>query len=274
MAQFPNYKLELHQVDKKLFAQTQQILHLNEASYFRILLPEILPTTQRVLYLDCDLLILDDVAELYQQRLRSTEVLACAPIFHPNYQAVLLRQFPQEIDFCFNSGVMLLDLDKMRQQKLTTKLLDFATRHSSKLLAADQDVYNIVMAGRVAQLDPKWNVGSYVFYARDHSDCHLSQEKFAALRRQPSIVHFDGAKPWSFGNRHPYRANYFATREQTAFGVFQPTFDLSALLANSSFHFLAKAINCLPRPLYQWLQKLYLRNNFLEKRYRETLSAR
>lgn len=270
LKKFSNQEIKFYQIDKSVFKNSQKILHINEMSYFRILLPKILTKLEKVLYLDSDLLIFKDVAEIFKINLKENEFLAASQIFHPNYQKVLSKQFKASLFLCFNAGVLLMNLQAMKKDNSTKKLMDFSRINASKLLAADQDVFNIVMANQIKKLDSAWNVGSYVFYAKDHSYCQLNVKKFEQLKHDPGIIHFDGAKPWSFGHFHPYKKKYFQILDQTAFKFWRPKFNLKSLVVNYSFYLATQIMNLLPNKIYKIVETYYLKNNFLEKRYRES----
>ena len=267
---FTNKSLKFYQIDKNIFKDTQKFLHLNEVCYFRILLPNILKNIKKVLYLDADLLIFDDVAKIFATSLSANNPIAAVKVFHPNYQQVLSKQFKTNLSFCFNTGVLLINLQAMRRNNLVKKLITFSIENTNKLLAADQDVFNIVMNNKVSKLDPTWNVGSYIFYAKSNFYCQLSQKKFQQLKNNPGIIHFDGAKPWSFAHFHPYRKQYFTILDQTEFSNWRPKFNLRSLIANSSFYLATQLMNLLPDMIYKIAEFHYLKNNFLERRYRES----
>ena len=270
LKKFSNQEIKFYQIDKSVFKNSQKILHINEMSYFRILLSKILTKLEKVLYLDSDLLIFKDVAEIFKINLKENEFLAASQIFHPNYQKVLSKQFNKNLSLCFNAGVLLMNLQAMRKNNLTKELMNFSRLNANKLLAADQDVFNIVMNSKVKKLDPTWNVGSYIFYAKNHTYCQLNQTKFKELKNNPGIIHFDGAKPWSFGHLHLYKKKYFQILDQTAFKNWRPKFNLKSLVANYSFYLATQIMNLLPNKIYKIVEHYYLKNNFLEKRYRES----
>ena len=107
-------------------------------------------------------------------------------------------------------------------------------------------------------------------YAKNHTYCQLNQTKFKELKNNPGIIHFDGAKPWSFGHLHLYKKKYFQILDQTAFKNWRPKFNLKSLVANYSFYLATQIMNLLPNKIYKIVEHYYLKNNFLEKRYRES----
>ena len=268
LIKFKNKKIEFHQIDKNIFKHTKQFLHLNEVCYFRIILPELFPKLKKILYLDADLLIFRDVAEIFKIELNKKEFVAAAKIFHPNYKKVLSKQFQVDLSFCFNTGVLLMNLQAMRKNGSAKKLMAFSRLNAAKLLAADQDVFNIILADRVKKLDPLWNVGSYIFYAKNHYYCQLNARKFEQLKKNPGIIHFDGAKPWSFAYFHPYKKEYYKFLDCTTFRNWCPKFNLKSLIVNYSFYLAVKVMNLFPNNIYNIVEFYFLKNNFLEKKYR------
>lgn len=268
---FKNKQINYIKIKSSLFNKTEDFLHLNQTAYFRLILPNIFKNLDKILYFDCDLLFFCDVAKLYQQDLGS-KLAGVVKIFHPNYQEVLKKIFPSEkIEFCFNSGVMLLNLERMRLHHTSRILLEFMNQNYDKLLTADQDILNIVLSGQVLEFSAKWNVGSYVFYAKNQEQCGLSEKEFIDIKNNPCVVHFDGSKPWSFGNLHPYHEHYYNYLNQTEFKKTKPAFNLSSLIINYGFHFSTKVGNALPDSVYAIFEKKYLKNNFLNKRYQQII---
>ncbi len=67
--QFKNKKINFIKIDQKIFKNIKQFLQLNQSAYYRLLLPEILSEIKKIIYLDCDLLILKDISKLYKEKL-------------------------------------------------------------------------------------------------------------------------------------------------------------------------------------------------------------
>src|SRR5690242_14963241 len=132
---------------------------ITRATYARIYIPEVLPHSERALYLDCDVMARHDVGELFDcdmggaWAMGSPDVQApFVPFGVPNWYA----SGRTAADLNFNAGVLLMDLDAWRRHGLTEELLRYLTdgRH---LRAQDQEAINAVLAGRIGEMDPRWN---------------------------------------------------------------------------------------------------------------------
>ena len=200
-------------------AATFRDSHFPRAIWYRILLPELLPAVDRVLYLDSDIIVGDDLAPLWHMPLEGNWLGAvCNPFypFMPDYPVEALG-FASGREY-FNSGVLLLDLAALRAAGAVAPLVDYARRHP-QCAYPDQDALNVVCRGRWKPLHPRWNAQSTIFELPAHS-LPFTAEQVAQARSAPAVVHYIGPfKPWSHLCRHPLRARYFAHAAQTPWGV-------------------------------------------------------
>lgn len=160
----------------------------------RILLPEIMPANvDRVLYLDGDILVLKDLKELYNTDMEG-KAFAMAPNIS-DYKSVKIFSIGKTY---YNSGVILMDLNKCRKEKVTAKMLKFVNNNfkyfiydkkgHKSFLYPDQDLINIVMKDNIKTLSKKWNA-QYIY------GCCIW--KFD----DSGIIHYIGPqKPWGFYN--------------------------------------------------------------------------
>lgn len=266
---FKNKKIHYVKIDKKTFINAKQFLHLNQTAYYRLLLANVFKNLKKLIYLDCDILIFDDICELFTKNIDDYSA-AAVKIFHPNYQRTIERFFGfKKLSFCFNSGVMIFNLSKIRELNLTKEFKKVFDEKNGNFIAADQDILNIVLNKKTKKLSNKWNVTSYIFYTKNETYCKLNKKEFLNLKTNPAIIHFDGAKPWSYGNTHPYRKKYFEILKETTYADFKPKFNISEFSNNFFFFIGTSFVNLLPKKLYDILVSLYLKNNFLEKRLHE-----
>lgn len=269
ISKFKNNKVEFVQVDKKIFKNIKQFLQLNQSAYYRLLLPAILTKINKIIYCDCDLLIVKDISNLYNEDLNDNLIGSCQ-IFHPNYQEVLQRIYPEvKIKTAINSGVTLMDLNNLRKENYSDKFIDFVNKNSEKLIAGDQDVLNIVLANKIKIIPTQWNTTSYLFVVKNHKKCGLDKLKFRKYQNNPSIVHFDGIKPWSSGSVHPYKKTFYKYLNETEFKDYKNKFDIEKYIKNKIFFTGNNIANLLPDFLYNIIEKQYLKNNFIEKKFRE-----
>lgn len=180
--------------------------HFTIAMYYRIFISDIFKCFDKALYLDCDLIIKKDVAELYQENL-SGKVLAAIPDFAAiqKENKVLSDKYVKNIlkinkENYFNSGVLLLNCMEIRtkriKEKCIQKLAEIKTPKSP-----DQDILNAVCFNQVKLLPLSWNYEISLPNNDDHfADTIFSQylKEFNQAQNEPYIIHYTGLeKPWN-----------------------------------------------------------------------------
>ena len=120
--------------------------------YYRFLLPEILCNEDRVLYLDCDTMIRKDISALYHTELTG---LACGAVVDQNCDSVSIQnRLRKEKNFeYYNSGVLLMNLEYWRENRITSNLIDLVREYSDDLIFPDQDVLNTLLNDKIFRLD-------------------------------------------------------------------------------------------------------------------------
>lgn len=186
--------------------------------WLRLLLAELLPSAERVLYVDVDAIVLEDLVEL--SRIPLGDHLLAAVTNVPFAAAEGARAYPDGLNIepssYFSSGVMLMNLTQMRREDTATALLDTARAHPD-LHWPDQSTLNLVAGDRRLELPPRWNATTAMV------DFGLGEELFApsdlrAARSRPAIRHFEGPrenKPWHYLCRRSHREIYLQHRKRT-----------------------------------------------------------
>ncbi len=172
---------------------------LSQATYHRLALPALLPNVNRILYLDADMIALDDFSTLWKTNLqgRSTGVVQDYFLSHQERWKVLSLPFPEY----FNAGMLLMDLDQWRSQTISERVAQAVAEHPNWEYN-DQDGLNVVLNGQCQFLDPRWNATTTRLQgnAVDH----------------PVFIHFTGQeKPWHVSSVHPFREAYREHKQQT-----------------------------------------------------------
>jgi len=169
--------------------------HLTVEAYYRIFIPDLLKQYEKIVYLDCDLVLFKDVAELYSIDLKGNPLGAvyCGPSsFLPE---------PGEKDLSkwrmFNSGVLLIDVRSYKEHRIMEKSIELIET-GEEFAVCDQDVLNKVLLGKVTYLDYKWNV-PWHFLREDFPPLEgVKKEAFEQVLTDPYIVHFtSNIKPWN-----------------------------------------------------------------------------
>ena len=151
-------------------------------SCYRFILPDLLPSLDRIIYLDVDTLVLSDLTELWRTDLEGNFIGATKDAL--SYSDMNASQrFIFEKEMYFNSGVLLIDLNLFRECKISNKLIDFAINTVSYCRYGDQDILNYYFSGTLKLLDVIWNCG---------------REFMDGIEDKIKIVHFYGLeKPWN-----------------------------------------------------------------------------
>lgn len=197
------HKLDLSQI---AFAPTSH--HLTLACYFRLFLPVLMsPSIEKVIYLDSDLLVRKPIRPLWETDLQGDYVGASREMMPPEH-TIDIGLLPGSS--YFNSGVLLVNLKKWRQDDLLRKCITYIQQHSGKIVWHDQHVLNIVCEKKWVTIDYTWNCNHY-FFLNNYSpfDFGITVEKYNAVKSNPAIIHFTGRnKPWLPTSVHLFKDEY------------------------------------------------------------------
>ena len=172
----------------------------------KFLIPEILSDINTILYMDCDILITKAFGELLYKDINNK---ICGVVKDP-YKIVKdtsLYPVMNELEGYFNSGVLLMNLDMMRKEKLTDKLFEVKKSLKKKNLM-DQDTLNICMNGNVDFLDNRYNSLLPIIYKLlNEGEIKISQinkfygksyRNYNDIKLDSIFIHYAGGlfKPW------------------------------------------------------------------------------
>jgi lipopolysaccharide biosynthesis glycosyltransferase len=165
-----------------------------------LLLPDLLPRIDKILYLDVDLLVRDDVSVLFKIH-TSSLIGACLDMYLPRAQ----QQVPnferynlKADDLVVNTGVCLLNLREIRKTALIEKSVQLLFEHAEDMSYVDQTAINIAFKGNIDFLPAEWNVFPHAIEKKWTSPVESIQPFASDVLTNPKIVHFVGGwKPWS-----------------------------------------------------------------------------
>ena len=213
--------LELGDLNRR-FGTEVQAGGFDISIFGRFFVGELLPeTVERVLYLDCDTIVLQPLDRLWKTDLKGNILGAVMePTIYPEVKEQIGLKAEEPY---FNSGVLLMDLKAWRAEGVLKKLLDFYSRFQGQLLAGDQDTLNGVLKGQIRAISPRYNFFTNYRYFPYRELVHLSEsyrviseETFEQAVHHPAVVHFMGdERPWKAGNLNHYRRAYDIYLEKT-----------------------------------------------------------
>lgn len=188
--------------------------------FYRFLIADLLPRdVDRVLYLDCDILVRGDIAELYEMDLTGVAVAACPEHdgkigeVQPDHVVGWCNRLGYDSDYgYFNAGVLLINLAYWREHNVGNLLIEYLKNNYEKCFLLDQDVLNAVLHKEKVDLPYKYNVLVHCLYE------DMIKYDAPYLKENPVIVHYSVVcKPWDF-----YIADYPFRKEWEYYRCISP----------------------------------------------------
>ena len=179
-----NYYIE--RVKDKLYTRD----YYTKSTYFRLFVPDLYPQYPKALYLDSDITIVGDIAELYNTDMGNNLV---AGIPDGAVQTVdVFKEYVEKFvgvrDYneYFNAGILLMNLSELRKFKFQEKFL-YLLEKVKYTVAQDQDYLNRLCKGRVKIVDKVWNA--------------MPMPELGIPAEDVKLVHYNlNAKPWHYDN--------------------------------------------------------------------------
>lgn len=245
-----------HLISEAQRAKFPDNYHFGREAWYRILLPELLTAESRVLYLDADTIIRRSLMPLWQMPLDGKVLGAiCNPLYgfmNTRFMAGLGVTTPAEY---FNSGVLLIDLDRWRAEGISQQMFRFIKERGSQQSWPDQNALNCVLAGRWQRLSPAWNLQN-VYYDLPLKRIPYPPEVVRDARANPAIVHYSAPyKPWDYLCKHRFQFLYLQHVAATPWGVPE--------LRGRNWK--TRILRLLPQPL-MWISGVYLNRLWLRLR--------
>ena len=171
------------------------------AAYYRLLLSDLIPDLNRIIYLDGDTIIYTDLSEMYNLEMGNNVMLGFVDNSYQKAEEFGIRTYKYIV-----SGVLLINLKTIRRENISSKFFEFIDKYQDKLTQEDQTVINIVLHGRIDFLPPKYGIWNFnnkdaVIYHNNYENKNLGikaydEKEILNAWNLPSILHFVRAKPW------------------------------------------------------------------------------
>lgn len=182
--------VDLTEKIKNIYSKLQAQLrdYYSPSIYYRLFIPTMFPHYKKALYLDCDITIVDDVANLYNHELKKNlvgaivdEVVTSNEVFRYYVSNALgVNEYKY-----FNSGILVMNLDEFRKENIEEKFIYLLNNYNFGTVAPDQDYLNVLCKGRILYIDKAWN------------KMPVSEEGFD--ERYLKLVHYNMfQKPWKY----------------------------------------------------------------------------
>ena len=183
--------------------------HISLSAYSRLFLATVInKEINKVLYLDCDLIVVKKINSLLNTNIEDFFIAAS----EEKISSDLNNKLELDGSLYFNSGVMLINLNKWRKENIESKFVDFIKNKSEKIKYWDQDVLNYCLKNKWLRLPQKYNLTHFYFYPNDYTPSYfgLNQTQYEEIQKDPVIIHYTShQKPWIEGCKHPKKYLYF-----------------------------------------------------------------
>jgi len=191
---------------------------LTRATYYRLFLAEILPSTvDKVLYLDGDCIVRHTLLPLWQTDISSYAVGAVFDVSEGNIEFYNRLRYPPASGY-FNAGVLLINLVYWRQHHVLDLFLDYMNAYRSRIKYEDQDILNVILQDKKMFIPAKYNFQTSFLKNKARWDYWKHADELKEAMADPVIVHFTlKDKPWDTYARHPhpYRSTFLKYQKHT-----------------------------------------------------------
>lgn len=201
-----------YDVDEDMFRNFPVSNQWPRVIYYRLILPSLVESdVDRVLYVDCDIIFRGPIKELMDVDLKNNTVAAVEDVFS-HFLSYVYPLGYNPTDWYFNSGVILIDVEKWKHRDITHKCLEFIKRN--KVVHPDQDALNAVLHDSWLRISNRWN------FLSNYHVTYLNMKMFQmdmdkSYPYYPVICHFTGLKPWDSRCRSPFKSDFFEYQEKT-----------------------------------------------------------
>lgn len=159
----PGFKIDFIDISKEvenIKSRFKNVYHFSVVTYYRLFIASLFPQYDKVVYLDCDLVVLGDISELYNVELGNNILGAGPEQFVQNTKE--FRTYAQSAlgvdpDGYVNAGVLLMNLKEFRNSKIEEQFINLITEYDFDLLDPDQAYLNYLCLGKIHVLPNGWN---------------------------------------------------------------------------------------------------------------------
>ncbi len=201
---FRNASVKFIKVDTNKTAHLNStIKYISNETYYRYLIADLLPDVDKILYMDADIIVNGNISKLYDTDMKNCIIAGVRDLYIRDINYLPEIGFADD-DLYVNAGILLMNLNIMRKEKMGAKLIKETEKLSGKIKFNDQDVMNIVCKNKVLEIDSIYNFTS--------ANMHNEPRKTKKAR----IIHYNGAnKPWLVDSKHELKKIWKKYYEKT-----------------------------------------------------------
>ncbi len=185
----------------EIYKQINTHEYITLLTYYRLILSELLPNVDKIIYLDCDTVVNTSLKELFETDLNDY-------IIGGVLDARVKHKKKWRNSKYINAGMVVFNLAKIREEHIENKFYEYTKNNIAKIETGDQDIINYTLADKIKILDDEWNVQVSGFASR------------TSFTNRPNIIHYIGYyKPWVFGSCTFFKDLYFKYLQMTPWAL-------------------------------------------------------
>jgi lipopolysaccharide biosynthesis glycosyltransferase len=173
--------------------------HFTAAAYYRLFFPFVIPpTVTKFIYLDVDIVINGSLSDLYGVNIGDFPVAASPD---PGIKSRPELGIINEGEY-FNSGVLLINTEQWKKQRITEKAIQYMTDYPERILFVDQDALNAILVCNWFKISNQFNLQS--------GDVpNAPKKELISFLQDKIVIHYTSSnKPWKLLCTHPLRYLY------------------------------------------------------------------
>lgn len=162
------------------------------ATFYRIILPKIIPNEKKILYFDSDTLIYRDLNEIYNYNIDDN-------YFVGQFEGKPIKKYGKNLRNFICGGVLLINLDNLRKDKIYEKMINFLKKNNQTLYYLDQDAINVVCNKKNGFFPSHYISLGYcdLNFFKNVIKSKKNKNKYKYQDNNPYIIHFKVlTKPW------------------------------------------------------------------------------
>lgn len=175
------------------FESAFEIRNITVAAYYRLLIPEIIPEYDKIIYMDVDIIFRDDLFSIYHSTDLTGYYVAGVSTPVSDITDYVEKVIGMQIGYYICSGTLILNSKMMREHNIVPEFRRVAAK---KWLYQDQDTLNIVCKGKIKILPPGFGMVNTVHELLLDKDQKWYSEEDRQYALDTGILHYNGAKPW------------------------------------------------------------------------------
>lgn len=195
---FSNCKITFRTVNSE-FVTAYEIRGITTTAYYRLLIPELIPEYDKIMYSDVDVIFREDMAKYYMTELDGYYMAGVdnASALRHDVQKYIKEKLGIDHKYGhFYSGNLVINSKKIKEDNIIPQFRELAKRDFHQ---QDMDIINIACYGKIKALSPAFCLTNYlteILVKRKTEMYAFFSEEEISHALQKGIVHYNGPKPW------------------------------------------------------------------------------